>query len=105
VNKSTFLLFYYALSLTYRFKRDILCLGGENMRSQSTTDYPKISLKAARVNARMTQEQAAKALGISKSTLQSYEKGLTVPNWEMVDRIECVYNYPSSFIFFGKNIA
>lgn len=75
------------------------------MRNQLIVDCPKISLKAARVNAQMTQEQAAKALGISKSTLQSYEKGNTVPDWETVDQIERVYKYPSSFIFFSKNLA
>lgn len=34
---------------------------------------PKISLKAARVNAGLTQEQAAKAIGRTKQTLVSWE--------------------------------
>ena len=34
----------------------------------------KITLKAARVNAGLTLEEAAKTLGISRSTLISWEK-------------------------------
>ena len=35
----------------------------------------KISLAAARVNANMTQEQAAAAINVSKSTINSWENG------------------------------
>ena len=62
---------------------------------------PKVSLRAARVNAGLTREEAAKRLGISKTTLQSYENGVTVPNWNMVERLENLYHYPASFIFFN----
>ena len=39
----------------------------------------KITLKAARVNACLTQKEAAKKLGISNKTLWSWEKGLSAP--------------------------
>lgn len=40
----------------------------------------KISLKAARVNKEMTQEQAAKAIGIDRVTLLNWERGKTYPD-------------------------
>ena len=63
---------------------------------------PKISLAAARINAGFSQEEAAKALNISRSTLIKYESGETVPNWDTVKAIEELYQYPADNIFFGK---
>lgn len=40
----------------------------------------KISLKAARVNAGLTQDEVAKITKKSKSTIVSYEKGRTSPD-------------------------
>nr|DAT97885.1 MAG TPA: Helix-turn-helix XRE-family like protein [Caudoviricetes sp.] len=37
-------------------------------------EVPKITLKAARVNAGLTQKEAAKKIGISYQTLSEYEK-------------------------------
>ena len=39
----------------------------------------KLSMAAARVNAGLTQEETAKKLGISKSTLVNWEKGKVSP--------------------------
>lgn len=66
---------------------------------------PRISLKAARVNANLSQQEAAKLLGISKATLQNYESGNTVPDILMSRKIEGVYNFPSDYIFFGTDTA
>lgn len=63
---------------------------------------PRISLKAARVNAGLLQCEAAKKLGISTATLQNYEAGKTVPDILMSQKIEEVYNFPADFIFFGS---
>lgn len=63
---------------------------------------PRISLKAARVNAEMSQSEAAKKLGISKATLQNYEAGNTVPDILMSHKIEDVYGFPVDFIFFRQ---
>ena len=66
------------------------------------SEFPRISARAARVNANMTLEEAAKKLGINRATLISYEKGTTVPDWDTVEKIGDVYNFPTQFIFFGK---
>lgn len=66
---------------------------------------PQISLKAARVNANLTQEEAAKKLGINKATLQNYETGSTSPTMDMVEKIAETYNFPKDYIFFGRNYA
>ena len=64
--------------------------------------FPKISLAAARVNAGYTQAEAAKKLGITASTLQNYEMGQTVPKWDMVLKIEQLYQFPADFLFFTR---
>lgn len=60
---------------------------------------PKITLEAARVNAHLTQKEAAKALKISVATLQNYESGRTTPDWCVVRKIEELYQYPIDYIF------
>ena len=51
----------------------------------------KITLKAARVNAGLTLEEAAKALGITKNTLISYEKYRTIPDMAMGTAMASLY--------------
>lgn len=67
-------------------------------------DYPKITPAAARVNAGLSQDEAAKLLNVSKETVSNYERGKTVPDWDTVKRIEDVYNFPSDFIIFGEQL-
>lgn len=66
---------------------------------------PRISLKAARVNAGLSQQKASELLGISRATLQNYETGDTVPDILLSRKIEEVYHYPTDYIFFGSNHA
>lgn len=54
----------------------------------------KISLKAARVNAKLTQKEAAEQLGISKETLANWENGKTTPNVSKFKKFEEVYKIP-----------
>ena len=68
-------------------------------------EYPRISLKAARVNANLSQRDAADALGVNVSTLQNYETGKTMPDWDMVKRIEKVYRFPIDYIIFASHSA
>ena len=42
----------------------------------------KITLDAARINARYTQIEAAGLLGIAPETLRAYETGKRSPNWK-----------------------
>jgi len=66
------------------------------------TEVPKISLEAARVNARLSQKEAAKHLGITPETLRRYENGKTLPDIGMATQMESLYKFPLSHIFFGK---
>jgi len=63
--------------------------------------YPKITAAAARVNAGLTQQQASERLGISKASLLNYETGKRMPPWDLVQRMEDVYNFPADFIVFN----
>ena len=51
----------------------------------------KVTLKAARVNKGLTQNEAAKRIGITVDTLANYEKGKTYPDVPVLKRIEAVY--------------
>lgn len=63
----------------------------------------RISLAAARVNAELTLEQAAKLLKVSKNTLIKWEKGESCPRWDQVQLIGEVYNFSTDHIIFLKN--
>ena len=60
-----------------------------------------ITLKAARVNAGLTQEQAAKKLKLNAHTLINYEKGSTFPDVPTIKRIEDLYGVEYKDIFFS----
>jgi DNA-binding XRE family transcriptional regulator len=45
----------------------------------------KVTLKAARINKGLTQEDVAKALNVTKKTVGSWEMGKTMPK---IDKIE-----------------
>lgn len=50
-----------------------------------------ITLKAARVNKGLNQEEAAKILGISADTLRKYEQAKSFPDVQMIKKIEELY--------------
>lgn len=65
-----------------------------------------ISPKAARVNAGLTQTEAAKSLGISKGTLANYEKYRTSPDVIMAEKIAALYQMSvNDIIFVPSNCA
>lgn len=59
-----------------------------------------ITLKAARVNKKLTQAEAAKMLGISEKTLSNYEKGVSFPDIPVLKRIEDLYETSYSDLIF-----
>ncbi|MCI5655182.1 MAG: helix-turn-helix transcriptional regulator [Candidatus Pseudoruminococcus sp.] len=54
----------------------------------------QISLKAARVNAELSQQSVANMLKISKSTLISWEKGRTSPDVLQMQKLCEIYQMP-----------
>lgn len=62
-----------------------------------------ITLKAARVNAGLTQKEAAKRLNISKGTLASYELYRTIPNVDTAKKIADLYGLEVDGIIFLPN--
>ncbi|GHN43047.1 helix-turn-helix domain-containing protein [Lactobacillus delbrueckii] len=63
---------------------------------------PKITIKAARVNAGLTQRQAAKKLGIAYQTLSNYESGASVPRVDMIEKMAKTYRIDKRYIFLGR---
>lgn len=60
---------------------------------------PKISLEAARVNAKLTQKELAKILGVSNTTIVNWEKGNSEPNLAQLRKISELSGIPLDFIF------
>lgn len=60
----------------------------------------RFSLKAARVNAKLSQKEAAAKLGISNKTLCSWEKGKTFPDQPMIEGICVLYGVTYDMIDF-----
>lgn len=59
----------------------------------------RISLAAARVNAKMTQKQVAEKMGVSKQTIINWEKGKVVPGIPEICMMSKLYNMPEEYIF------
>lgn len=62
-----------------------------------------ITLKAARINAGLTQRQVANALCISKNTVSSYEAYKTTPDMKTGQKLADLYNKSVNDIIFFKN--
>lgn len=58
-----------------------------------------LSLKAARVNTGLTQEEAAQAINVTGKTLISWEKGVTHPTVDKLLRLCSPYDVQISDIF------
>ena len=59
---------------------------------------PKIKLKAARVNAEMTQEDVAKALKRNKQTIVNLENGVTEIKVHDFIALSELYNMPIEYL-------
>lgn len=58
-----------------------------------------ISLKAARVNANMTQRELAKALDVTVDTVLNWEKGKSEPRLTELRKLSELSGIPMDFIF------
>lgn len=58
-----------------------------------------ISLAAARVNAKLTQEEVANKMKIGKRTIINWEKGATTPSFADLGMLSEIYGIPIDNIF------
>jgi len=65
----------------------------------------KISLRAARVNAEMTQAAAAEAIGVARETIATWEQGSPMPPGDKLWELCNLYGAPIDAIFLGKKFA
>ena len=59
----------------------------------------RISLAAARVNAKLTQEEAAKRVKVGKTTIINWEKGAVIPSIADINLLSSIYEIPIDNIF------
>ena len=59
----------------------------------------QISLAAARVNANLSQKNAAKMLGITRQTLMNWENGKVKPKIMQINALAELYGIPVEYIF------
>ena len=64
---------------------------------------PKITLKAIRANANLTQAEVADKLNISPSTWSKWENGKSYPDVVEIEKIEKLFNIGYSDIKFLTN--
>lgn len=66
----------------------------------------KMTMKAARVNAGLTQKEAAKRLKVSNKTLCNWENYISIPKADKIEAICALYNTQyDNIIFFTRNNA
>lgn len=64
---------------------------------------PKITLKAARVNVKLTQKEVADCIGCSVSTIKNWENGITFPRYPQIEKLCELYGVPLDNINFCGN--
>lgn len=62
----------------------------------------QISLAAARVNAKLTQEEVAKRMKIGKRTIINWEKGIAMPSFADLSMLSDIYGIPVDNIFLSQ---
>lgn len=62
----------------------------------------KITIEAARVNARLKQKEAADKIGVTVQTLLNWEKGRTVPTIDNAIKMCEVYGIDLEYLNFFK---
>lgn len=64
----------------------------------------RITLAAARVNAGLSQREAAEKIGVSRTTIQSWESYKTSPDGDAILRICEAYDVSMNNLIFSQNI-
>lgn len=64
----------------------------------------QVSLAAARVNANLTQIQAAKKIGVSKDSIIKWEAGKASPSATKFKKLCAVYGVPMDIIFLPESL-
>lgn len=64
----------------------------------------RITLKAARANARLTQQEAADKIGVTVDTIGNWERAKSFPNALQIRRIEEIYGVPYDGLIFRPKI-
>lgn len=65
----------------------------------------KITLKAARVNAGMSQREVAEELHVAQTTVRNWENGKTDPKLGQFMKMCSLYKVSSDSIFFDREIS
>lgn len=65
----------------------------------------KITLKALRVNAGLSQKEVARQLKISRKTVQNWEANVTFPNGVVLNKICSLYGCEINDIFLPSELA
>ena len=60
--------------------------------------HPTISLKAARVNVGLTQDEAAEKIGKTKQTIVNWENGVTEIKYKDLVALSQLYDMPLEYI-------
>ena len=65
----------------------------------------QLTLRAIRTNKDLSQEEAAKLIGISVDTLRNYERGKSFPDIPILKKIEDIYGvkYENINFFYFEN--
>lgn len=71
-------------------------------RWQKGVENVKISLKAARVNAGLTQAQVAERIGCSRFAIMSWESGKVIPRFDKLQALRDLYGIPVENLSVGK---
>ena len=76
----------------------------ENTRKEANkmSDSIRITMRAARINAGLTMDEACKALKVSKTTIFNWENGYTVPDADKAIALSELYKLPLENIIFCK---
>lgn len=71
---------------------------------QNDSTIFKMPIKSLRIRMNLTQDSAAKKLGVAIPTLRKWEDDTSGMPIHFMIKIAEIYKYPIDFIFFGKHI-